>query len=418
MRRLQFINRPSSPGVGVVLPSVQQGGAGYYPVIGNAYIHLDDFLDTNIDAQEWADGSNLGTSGASPKSVANSFLTMTTSTATGTIATFVTKGSVTSGNNIYNVPFRVLYNARISTTAGAGIAPTGGLDFYLGVRDSAEQHIAQFHIDCSTAGGSSLAAPAVSCETRQGSTAAAFINSAATIIFNSAWNRTATMVTGFMIEVTHRGVAFALRDPVGNNPPQLLSYFGSKIPRIDKNYALDMRAIANGTAGYTQSSGVSFEIDNVTVEQFAPEFAPLNPGQDSLTLVGGVRSGFVTQALGSAAGSLVTSGSGLFLGYSAGSSATSGGDLFLAVWDASAAGSSVYDFVSTNSATSLARLLWYGQLGGVSSAGADGSGLAIGGLPAGGLPFQRGLVVGSVTGAASAVGGSALNVLVVYRANS
>jgi len=417
MRRLQFINKPSSPGSGIVLPNVQQGGAGYYPITANAYIHLDDFLDTNIDASEWADGSALGTSGASAKSVANSFLTMTTSTATGTIAQFVTKGSYTSGNNVYNVPFRVLFNARLSVTAGAGIAPTGGLDFYLGVRDSANQHMAQFHVDCSTAGGSSLAAPLVNCETRQGSTAAAFINSAANIIFNSAWNRTATMVTGFMLEVTHRGVGFALRDPVGNSPPQLLQYFGGKVPRIDKNYALDIRFISNGTAGYTQSAGVSLEIDNVTVEQFAPNFHPLNAGTDALVHLGGIRTGLVVGAQGSAAGSLVTSGSGLLLAYNAGSSATAAADLFLAIWDASAGGSSVYDFVTTNTATALARLIWYAQIGGINSAAGEGASPGLGGIPAGGIPFQRGLVVGSVTHSAAALGVTALNAFVVYRAN-
>jgi hypothetical protein len=336
-------------------------------------------------------------------------------TATAASLTLDMRGAQSAGNNIYNIPFRATFFARVSTSAGAGISHTSGaLTAVFGMRDSAETHVAQIVLYLATAGSSSLASPVLEMQTRQGSTAAAFINSAAANIFNSAVSRTATSLIGYTVEVTHRGTTFAVQDTQDTTDEgRVIGYFGRKVPRIDLNYIPYFALITSTTGtGFTQTAPVYLEVDAVRVEQFS-HIANPSPFH-SEELVQQSTFCYLAQPLGSAAAGLVTTGAGRLIGYGAGSTGTAGLDLFVAFWDASAANSAVYDF--SNNASAAARIVWYQQVQAANSGGGDQFGAMGGAFPSKGIPFYRGLVMGSVSALATAAGNSALNVSAVYQA--
>jgi hypothetical protein len=408
-----MVKNPTANPIGMVVPDAGSGSKGYYAINSNVYVTSDDFLDTALDTDWTAGDTSLGTGGGAQPTVGSNFLSMIVPTSTAGTTSIRVRSAITADAHIYNIPFRVAFDVRFSVTAGAGIAPTGGLQAYVGIQDTGDTHIARFEFDLTTAGSSSLASPLINLQTRQGSTAAAFINSAAVNIYSTTITRTATVVTSFMIEATHQGIAFGERIQGGVQPYKLLGYFGTKVPRMDLNYYLNMRIVADGTAGYTQTAGVTMEVDSIRVSQFGPEMKPALPGYGAVAMDGGERTALLTQALPSASGSLVTSGTGTLVGFSTASTATTGVDLYFAAWDASAAGSVIYDFGVGNSAS--ARLLWYQKVSGDNSAGIDLAVPNAGVFPEGGLKFYRGLVVGSATIAATAVGSSALTVFAYYK---
>ena len=412
MRRLDKVKGSGNP-LGVTFPQTQGiGGRGYATMQATVYPHYDDFLDITNDTDEWAPATSLGTGGATI-TFASSFAVLSIGTGTAATVTLDMNGAQSAGNNIYNIPFRATFFARISTSAGAGVAPTGGLNVYMGMRDTGQTHIVQYRLALATAGGSSLANPVVNAELRQGSTNTAFISSASVNLFNSAAGRTCTSLTGYSVEVTHRSVTYSvIDDPHTQEEGRVIAHF-NKSPRIDYNYVPFFSIVGDGTGGYTQTASVYLEMDAVRIEQFSHTTEPLGIGPETSSQKT-VNALLVAQALGSASGSLVTSGAGVFLGYGVGSTGTTGADLFFAAWDSSAAGSTVYDY--SNNASAGARLLWYAQVQAASSAGADAFGGVSAFFPPEGIPFHRGLVVGSVTGPGSAVGSSALNALVNWRA--
>ena len=407
--------KPGGRGLAYVLPD----GPWYYPMVASVLPHHDEFLGTAIDTDEWADASTLATGGGSV-AFAASFVTLDSGTGTASTATLRLRSAMTANANIYTVPFRAMFAARISTTAGAGIAPAdtdaGSLAVYLGVRSTDETHIAQFHFDLTTAGSSSLAAPIVIAEVRSGSTGAGFIASAAHSPFsttNVELVRTATSVMGYVIEVTHNGTWFGLKDDMSSpEPPRELSFFANPVLRIDKNYFLDARMVSIGTAGgngFTQTAGVQLELDSVTVEQFAYQAMPGIQGEERKQ--GAVHTLFLATPPASASVALVTSGMGVFLGFQTTSTATATTNTFAAFYDASAASSGCYDYVDAHSGS--AKLLWLQQIGYVATTGVavmPGTG-----FPAGGIPFFRGLVAAETDAEANAVGGSTLNIIVSYR---
>lgn len=411
MRRLSKVKGSGNP-LGVIFPQTQGIGAqGYASMMGSVYPHFDDFPGTVNDADEWAPQTSLGTGGATI-TFASSMAVLSAGTATAASVNLYLKGAQTAGNNIYNVPFRATFFARISTSAGAGVAPTGGLNVYMGVMDTGETHIARYNLNFATAGSSSLASPVINMETRAGSTAAAFINSSAVNVFNTAVSRTATSITGYTVEVTHRGVTFAIVD--GQNTVvegRTFSYTGGKVPRIDLNYIPFFSIVPDGTAGYTQTASVYLEVDAVRVEQFSHYAQPHVMGPEEIVQQS-IFTYMATQVLGSATTGLATTGPGKVIGFGLGSTATAGLDLYVAMWDASANGSSVYDF--SNNASAAARLIWYQQVLNQNSAGVDQFG-QMGNWPVEGIPFYRGLVIGTVAAAGTSVGNSALNIAVTYK---
>lgn len=423
MRRLDKV-KPSGKGIAQALPESVGGGKGYYNLVANQMIVYEEFPGTAISdgdgtPAEWADASTNGTGGAAGVTFSGSMAIMDTSTGTAGTAIQRIRSAISSNTHLYSAPFRVTFWARISCTAGAGISPsnltTGVSCLYakLGIRDTGETHIAQFNLDLSTAGGTSLASPVVNLETRSGSTAAAFINSAAHIVFSTStigMNRTATSLTGYSIEITHRGVSFGVQDDRNAvQPPQLLSHFGNAVPALNKAYFIDASITADGTGGYTQTDGVQLEIDSIVIEQLTPEVKSMREGLEGMARDGGIRALLSVQALPSA--TLVTAGAGLFHGVGWSTSATAGADVYYAAYDASAAGSSVYDFSALPSTG--ARLIWYAQLMNNGSAGSDAA-LTGNVNPPVPLPFYRGLVVGAVALAGTSAGSTAVNVCTVF----
>jgi hypothetical protein len=402
MRHLEKV-ASRRPGWGYVSP---RGQGQYSEMKASVYFHRDDMLDASLDVDEWV--SSVG--GTSTITVTSGVATLHGSTATGGTITSRIFSAMSAGMaNVFNVPFRVNFVARISATAGAGVAPTGGLDFYLGVRDTGDTHIARFHLDGTTAGSSSCASPVVNTEIRAGSSAAGYIASAAFNPFTTAADavRTATAWTGYSIEVTHRGTYFGVSQyPDTNVPPQLLKLHAGPNPRLDKNYYLDMRMVADGTAGYTQTAGLDFEISRVEVEQLTPQ-----EGDYDGFRYGPPRTLFGVQARPSAS-LLATTGAGVFLGFGVTSTATAGTNLFVAAFDASAASSALVDHGAGASAS--ARMLWIDQVR-IENSAAGNAALKASIFPTEGVPFYRGLVVGSVNASGGQGGSSACNVVAVWK---
>lgn len=409
MRHLKKI-APSRPGMGFKLPE----GNLYYPLVANYYPHHDDFLGTVIDSDEWATDTTLASDGAGAVTFAQSFVTLVSGTATGSTSISRFRSAMTSDANLYNMPFRATFVARTSHSAGSGVAPTGGLDLYFGIRSTDETHLAQFHLDLTTAGSSSCASPVVNMEIRTGSTATNNIASAAANIWNTAASvlRSATGFTALVIEATHKGVWFGYKDDQNDlGPARELFFSKNPLPRHDKNYFLDMRLVANGTAGYTMTAPVNVNIDSVTVEQLAPIASPWFGGME--TDVGATQSVILTQAVPTGSAGLVTTGAGIFLGMSITTTATAALDSYIAAYDMSAGSTAAFDHSFNPSAG--AKLLWLEQ---VRAAGSVPSSLSHNGpasFPATGIPFFRGLVVGGVNAVGGASGTSALNALVVFR---
>ena len=409
MRHMKKVG-PARPGVGFVLP---EGTGWHYPLVANYYPHHDEFLGTTVDADEWATEVTSNT-GASTVTVGSSFITLTGGTATASSTTTRFYSAMSADANIYTIPFRATFVARLSTTAGAGVAPTGGCDFYIGVRNTAQDTIAQFHLDGSTAGSSSLASPFCNVEMRVSSTAAGFIASAGHTIWASGQTRTATNPTGFVVEMTHQGTWFGIKRYMDDNAaPQQLSYFSNPVPRPDQKYYLDIRSILDGTAGFTQTGSVVLEFDSITVEQLAPTrpqaFSYISPEADH----GAVRSALLVQPLATNAASLATSGAGTLLAVNVGTTASAGITTFIACYDASAVGTAVYDF--GNGPSAPAQLLWFQQVAHVSSATVQLDTPLSTPLPAAGIPFFRGLIAAVVDSDANAAGSTAVNISVTYR---
>lgn len=419
MRRLD-VNKPSGKAIAQALPQNVGGGRGYYNLTAHELIQYEEFEGSAIDTQDWTIGdSSLGTGAASAITFSSSVCLMDTSTGTGGTTLQRIRSAQTANAHLYSIPFRVIYWARISTTAGAGVAPSNAVTSVsclwanFGIRDTGDTYIAQFNLDLSTAGGSSLACPVVNVETRRGSTGASFINSAAHTLFTTStvgMARSATAFIGYAIEVTERGVTFGyLQDRRSMVAPFELSHFGGAPLALDKQYYLDARITADGTAGYTQTDGVQLEIDSIHVEQLAPVMAPARASFEQGAML--PKSLFSVQALASA--TLVTSGAGLFHGVGYSSTVTSGADIYYAVFDASAAGSSVYDFNANGLPSAGARLMWYTQLTNNGSAALDVPSSSPINPPAP-LPFYRGLVIGAVTVAATAAGNTGINFCTIY----
>ena len=408
MKRLEKV-KPGGRGLAYVLPD----GPWHYPMQASLYPHHDEFLGTAIDADEWATDSSVGTGAPAAISFAASFVTLPTSTATAGTVTQRLRSAYTSNANIYTVPFRATFAARVATTAGAGVAATGAgnLQVMLGVRDTGATHIAQFLLDFTTAGSSSLAAPNVELQVRSGSTGAGFIASAVHNPFSTTIPRTATTITGYVVEVTHRGTWFGLKEDMqSQEPARLLSFFANPVPRIDLNYFLDARIVADGTAGFTQTAPVVLELDSIDVEQYAYQAERGIAG--IANKAGDVRATLLAAPLASNTTGLVTSGAGIFLGFSAMSTATGAlaANGFAAFYDASAGGSVVYDFAAAVSAP--AQLLWMQQIGFV---GTTATQVAPVNFPKDGIPFFKGLIGANVTFAATATQTNVMNLAVVWR---
>ena len=409
MRRNKKIG-PARPGIGFVLP---EGTGWHYPLIANYYPHHDEFLGTTVDADEWATSTTSNT-GASTVTVASSFLSLTAGTATASTTTTRLYSAMSADAQIYTIPFRATFVARSSATAGAGIAPTGGCDFYMGVRDTAETTIAQFHLDGSTAGSSSLASPFCNVEVRSSSTAAGFIASGGHTIWASGQTRTATSPTGFVVEMTHQGTWFGIKRYMNDSsPPQHLSYFANPVPRPDKKYILDVRSVMDGTAGFTQTGSVVLELDSITIEQLAPVQPQANSQLSMQADRGAFHTVLLQQPLASNAASLATSGAGTLMAVNVGSTASAGITTFLSVYDASTQSTAIYDF--GNGPSAFAQLIWFQQISHVSSATVQLSTPFATPLPATGIPFFRGLVAAITDVDGTAAGSTAVNVAVTYR---
>ena len=401
--------KPGGRGLAYVLPD----GPWHYPMRASLYPHHDEFLGTAIDADEWANDSSLGTGAPAAISFAASFVTMPTSTATAGTVTQRLRSAITSNANIYTIPFRAMFAARVSNTAGAGVAATGAanLQVMLGVRDTGETHIAQFLLDFTTAGSSSLAAPNMELQVRAGSTGAGFIASAVHNIFSTVGSaRTATDIHGYVIEMTHRGTWFGIKDDMSSQEaPRMLSFFANPVPRIDLNYFLDARIVANGTAGFTMTAPVVLELDSVDVEQYAYQAVQGIDGIDQK--FGSVRTVLMTTPEASNTTGLVTSGMGVFLGFTTTSTGTTMTNTYAAFYDASVGGSGVYDFGTAHS--SAAKLIWLTQVSFIATTGVASR---VEHFPTEGIPFFRGLVAGNVTSLGAAVdAASAISLVIVYR---
>ena len=435
MKRLLKV-KPGGRGVGTVLP--EQNGF-YYPLTANAHPAIEEFYGTAIDTDDWQLGtvSTLGTGGATV-SVSSSFACLYSGTGTAGSATLKLQSAGYSGStpaHIYNIPFRVRFVARIGSTAAnaTSLSPTGGFDAYMGIRNiadnlsqnavAAETHIAQFHLDLTTAGGSGLGSPVVETQVYAGSTAAGFIASAAFNPFATGASgivKTSSALVGYVIEATHRGTWFSIiEDPTSQEPGRLLTHVSQPTLRPDLNYYIDARLVANGTAGFTGTGQTSLEIDQIVLTQFTTQDQSADI-PDSDKRVGGIRtwtntSGTYTPTLAAA---LVTSGMGILYAVNISSTNTGGLNLYIAAYDASAAGSAVYNYSFTggsNTISAAARLLFVHQWAFQNSAPALVAAGQPPAIPACGIPFFRGLVIGDTTVNGGAVGGSALQASVVYR---
>jgi hypothetical protein len=407
-RRLKKIG-PSRPGLGYVLPE----GRWYYPLQSNYYPHHDDFLNTEIDPDEWAI-DHVDTANNATVTFASSIATLACGTATNALTIVRLRSAMSAAANLYNIPFRVMFVASIDVTSGAGVAPPGGLSVTLGVHTTDEASFARFNFDLTT-GSTTLAAPLVRTEVRAGGTTPGFNQAAAHHLFNTAANvvRSATSMVGYVIEVQHHGTWFGYKDDVhSTTPPRQLSFWRNPALRIDKNYYIDMRLTANGAAGFTQDRPVRLNIDSVTVEQIAPQVAPSYISQEAT--LGAVQCQMLTGPLASTAAGLATTGAGVFLGVSVTTNVTTGATTYLAVWDASAASTAAYDY-SGDAHSAGARLLWIQQTRRDNSAGAEIALEAQNTVPAGGIPFFRGLLVGGSNHLGRAPGAASQNALVVYR---
>ena len=423
MRRLPKI-KPAGRGFSYSLPETVQGGAVYYPFAASLYYTRDEFAGTTLDA-DWVDVSTLASGGAAP-TVASSFLTLATPTATASTSIFRVRSAYTSIAHLYSPPFRVIFDMRIGPATGAGIAPTGGLDAYVGIRDTGETHIAQFHLNLATAGSSSLASPVYNVEIRASSTAAAFIASAAHNLFSTALGVgfTATSVHSLMVEHTGKGIFFGARERRNSPLFRKLSYFDTPVPRADLQYFLDMQIVADGTAGYTQTDAVQLEIDAVTVEQIAPwEVEKLIESRR----FSDVKTAFLPLPIATASAGYVAAGPGIFMGLSPLSTATAALETYLSVFDAaSGAGSNIYVFgnpIGTAAGDTLlsaaSKLLWIMQGAALqSAAGAVAAPVGAGGsiFPPEGIPFHRGLWISNTVITATATAATvALSAAVSFR---
>lgn len=403
MRSLRKVS--SQRNLGVPLPGQ---GSMVAQLRGNVYWHTDDFHGSALDADEWASQAD----GLSSVSVANGVVTLKSSTATA--STIVTRffSAASADGNLYQVPFRVSWSSRIYASAGAGVAPTGGLNFFMEVKDTGGTHIARFRLDGTTAGGPTLASPVVRCEVQAGSTASGSFASTAYNPFTTAAGGvfTATSFTEYVLEVTHEGVWFGFnRDPSSSDPPRMIKFFRSPVPRHDLLYMINTRIETNGTAGFTQSAPVYMDVDYIKVEQFLPH-VPSVSFQGSPDAPGDWRTGIVSSPNPSAGSGLVVSGAGMLMGMAATTTASAAANLYYAAYDASAASSAVYSYGAA--ASSLSHLLWISQH---MSVGGQVTNAA---FPEGGIPFKKGLVVASVNQDGSSVGSSALTIHVVYRVRS
>ncbi len=418
MKRL-LKTRASARGIGISVPS----DPSLYIPLGATYVpELEEFYGSALDTDDWSTSDSSYGTGGSTTVVASSCFTIQTGTGTAGTATVIMRSALSAAAHLYSLPVRVKWFMRMFATAGAGVSPTGGLDIYMGLRTTDNTHIAQFHLDGSTAGGSSLASPVVETQVYGSTTGAAFLSSSAFNPFSTAVNRTftATNIVGYVIEATPKGVWFSLQEDVTSiEAPRLLSHVGSPLIRQDLQYGLDFRAVISGTNGYTSTGAINIDLDQIVIEQITPQADALDSYAPHNRL-GSVRTYTNTATFSvSAAGALVTSGMGVFYTFSVTSTSTTAVNSYIAVFDASAAGSAIYNYSFTGGANTLSaasRLMWIQQVnagGSVPSATVPPVGL---GIPAFGIPFYRGLVVGETTANGGAVGNSAFQAVVVYRA--
>lgn len=402
-RHLQLI-KPSGRGLGYALPS---GQGQYLPLVSNYIPHHDDFLGAALDSQEWV--SSAGSVGTAVISVTGSYATITGSTATAqTIAAFI-QSAMTARGNMYTVPFRVTVAARQSDL-------TSGQLTFIEVRDTGNTHLARFCLN----GTAKTVATGLSYEVQAGSTAAAYVSSGALNFFATAGAFTVTAFTGYTIEMLHDRVSFyavpfgVSGGSVANaQAPQLLKTVTSPLPRIDKNYYIQVQTTVASSATVAGTPN-TVDLDWVNVEQFAPEIAP--PSLEERVDRSAIKAYSVSTAnfSASAAGGLVTSGPGVFLGWTyTTTAATASAALYIAAYDAATAGSGVYDFAQNSGlSTAQSRLLWIQQ---IQAAATGGNSLSPPIFPAGGIPFYKGLIVGDVTIHGTAVGASAVCITVIYK---
>ncbi len=395
MRHLEFI-KPSGRGLGYALPS----GQGFYlPLVSNYIPHHDDFLGSSLDSQEWV--SSAG--GTAVVSVTSSLATITGSTATAATISVKVLSAMTAKGNLYTVPFRVTYALRLSDL-------TSGQNTFIEVKDTGGTHLAHFHLS----GTAKTVATGLSCAVQAGSTEAAYIATAVLNYFATA-GLTPTAWNAYTIEMTHNGVAFAANTDVqSKEPPRLLQFFRTPLPRLDKVYYLQVRtevASADAVAGTPNT----VDVDYVEVEQLAPTVREPFFGQSGEVAQGAVKT-YIPTATALAPtepGGMVTSGAGVLLAVCPTTTATAGSSLYLAAYDSSGTGSAVYNFLrGSGLSTAISRLLWLQQ---VNIGATGGGGMAQATFPKDGIPFYRGLVIGDVAAGAAAVGASAITWLAVYK---
>lgn len=402
MKRLQK-TKPSGRGIGIALPLA---GGTYYPMVGNMYWHHDDFLGATLDTDEWVSSAGFSSTGVTATTatitVTGGLATITGSTATaGTLATRFYTIETGNQNVFYTIPFRVDVLMRIDSL-------TSGQNARIRVRDTGATHFAEFHFSATAiADGPN----ALTARTNAGSTAAGYINSAAVSFFATA-NAGISAYNHYIIELGHRGVWFGINPEADSNePPRMLKFFGTNLPRHDLNYVVEIRQdVASGdtVAGTRQT----IDVDSISVEQLAPAVQQERAGQMPGNDLGSTRSLALFQSMVSNAISLATTGAGVFLGFSYATSAVNAGvSDVIAAYDASAAGVS---FIGGDTATS--RLIWLQNVIQQGTATAQLGSFSQPQFPANGIPFYRGLVIGTSGLFPSAGAGStSITVVPVWR---
>lgn len=123
-----------------------------------------------------------------------------------------------------------------------------------------------------------------------------------------------------------------------------------------------------------------------------------------------IRTFVITQALATASTSLVTSGAGLVFSVTATTTATAGAATYISLYDATAAGTACYDYVTTaTGATRLLCLFQSSHYSGTAPTAPINLGPVLFQEP---IPFFDGLVVGATNHLGTAVGATSLNIVV------